>query len=327
MDHVEAGDTCRRILDAVERAVVADDRFLEGVLTGVLAQGHVLLEDVPGTGKTLTARSFAEALGLSFSRIQFTPDLLPADITGSNVYDESTGTFEFVPGPVFANVVLADEINRAPPKTQAALLEAMGERQVTVDGETHALPNPFFVIATQNPIEQEGTFGLPEAQRDRFVLKLTMGYPEFDDERTLIDRRADRTAQTPSVERVVDADVVSALQSVPETVAMDGKLRDYVVELGRATRVDDRVDVGVSPRGVQRLFEVSRGAATLAGRSYVVPDDIRRMVPGTFAHRLVLTTEAEVRGVRPEAVADDVLDRVSVPAVDAGRDGSADRPS
>jgi len=318
MDHPEAGATCRRILDAIERAVVADDRFLEGVLTGVLAQGHVLLEDVPGTGKTLTARSFADALGLSFSRVQFTPDLLPADITGSNVYDEHSGTFEFVPGPVFANVVLADEINRAPPKTQAALLEAMGEGQVTVDGETHALPDPFFVIATQNPIEQEGTFGLPEAQRDRFVLKLTMGYPGFDDERTLIDRRADRTAQTPSVERVVDGDVVSDLQSVPETVTMDGKLRDYVVELGRSTREDDRVDVGVSPRGVQRLFEVSRAAATLAGRSYVVPDDVRRMIPGTFAHRLVLTTEAEVRGVRSEAVVDDVLDRVSVPAVDAG---------
>ena len=324
MDHAEAGRTCRAILEAVERAVVADERFLEGVLAGVLSQGHVLLEDVPGTGKTLTARSFARALGLSFSRIQFTPDLLPADITGSNVYDEGTGTFEFVPGPVFANVVLADEINRAPPKTQAALLEAMGERQVTVDGETHSLPDPFFVIATQNPIEQEGTFGLPEAQRDRFVLKLRMGYPDFAEERTLIDRRADRTARSPSVDRVVDAAVVRALQSVPETVAVDGKLRDYVVELGRATREDDRVDVGVSPRGVQRLFEVSRAAATLDGRSYVVPDDVRRMVPGTFAHRLVLTTEAAVRGVSPESIVSDVLDRTSVPAVDDSHRDSTD---
>jgi len=326
MDHAEAGRTCRRVLDGVGEAVVADDRFLEGVLTGLLAQGHVLLEDVPGTGKTLTARSFADALGLTFSRIQFTPDLLPADITGSNVYDEGAGAFEFAPGPVFGNVVLADEINRAPPKTQAALLEAMGERQVTVDGETHPLPDPFFVIATQNPIEQEGTFGLPEAQRDRFILKLAMGYPDFADERTLIDRRADRTARTPSVERVVDGDVVRALQSVPETVAVDGKIRDYVVELGRVTREDDRVDVGVSPRGVQRLFEASRAAATLAGRSYVVPEDVRQVVPGTFAHRLVLTTEAEVRGVRPETVVEDVLDRVSVPAVDASTDGQgADR--
>ncbi|ELZ25637.1 ATPase AAA [Halosimplex carlsbadense 2-9-1] len=319
MDYDEAGRTCRRILDAVSEAVIADDRFLEQVLTGVLAQGHVLLEDVPGTGKTLTARSFASALGLSFSRIQFTPDLLPSDITGSNVYNEGTGDFEFVPGPVFANVVLADEINRAPPKTQAALLEAMGEAQVTVDGETTGLPDPFFVIATQNPIEQEGTFGLPEAQRDRFVFKLAMGYPGFDDERTLIDRRADRTSQSPSVEPVVDPETVAELQAVPETVSVDGKLRDYVVELGRATREDDRVDVGVSPRGVQRLFEAARAAAVIEGRRYVVPEDVRRVVHATFAHRLVLTTEATVRDADPVQVVDDVLEQVAVPAVDEPR--------
>ena len=319
MDYDEAGRTCRRILDAVSEAVIADGRFLERVLTGVLAQGHVLLEDVPGTGKTLTARSFASALGLSFSRVQFTPDLLPADITGSNVYNEASGAFEFVPGPVFANVVLADEINRAPPKTQAALLEAMGEGQVTVDGETTALPDPFFVIATQNPIEQEGTFGLPEAQRDRFVFKLAMGYPGFDDERTLIDRRADRTSQSPSVDTVVDPETVAELQAVPETVSVDGKLRDYVVELGRATREDERVDVGVSPRGVQRLFEAARAAAVIEGRSYVVPEDVRRVVHATFAHRLVLTTEASVRDGDPAEVVDDVLERVAVPAVDESR--------
>jgi MoxR-like ATPase len=316
MDHAEAGRTCRGILDAVGAAVVANEAFLERVLTGVLAGGHVLLEDVPGTGKTLTARSFAGALGLSFSRIQFTPDLLPADITGSNVFDEATGEFEFVPGPVFANVVLADEINRAPPKTQAALLEAMGERQVTVDGTTHELPDPFFVIATQNPIEQEGTFGLPEAQRDRFTLKLSMGYPDADEERTLIDRRADRRARSPSVDPVVDTEIVRALQAVPETVAIDGKLRDYVVDLGRATRTDDRVAVGVSPRGVQRLFETSRAAAAVEGRRYVVPDDVRSVVHATFAHRLVLTTEADVQGATAAAVVDDVLEAVPVPAVD-----------
>ncbi|WP_135365468.1 AAA family ATPase [Halosimplex halophilum] len=319
MDYDEAGRVCRRILDAVGEAVIADDRFLEQVLTGVLAQGHVLLEDVPGTGKTLTARSFASALGLSFSRVQFTPDLLPSDITGSNVYNEATGDFEFVPGPVFSNVVLADEINRAPPKTQAALLEAMGEGQVTVDGETTALPDPFFVIATQNPIEQEGTFGLPEAQRDRFVFKLAMGYPGFDDERTLIDRRADRTSKSPSVDPVVDPETVGELQAVPETVSVDGKLRDYVVEIGRATREDDRVDVGVSPRGVQRLFEAARAAAVIEGRSYVVPEDVRRVVHATFAHRLVLTTEASVRDADPADVVDDVLERVAVPAVDESR--------
>jgi len=319
MDHADAGRTCARILDAVGEAVIADDRFLENVLTGVLAQGHVLLEDVPGTGKTLTARSFASALGLSFSRIQFTPDLLPSDITGSNVYNEGTGEFEFAPGPIFSNIVLADEINRAPPKTQAALLEAMGEGQVTVDGETNALPDPFFVIATQNPIEQEGTFGLPEAQRDRFVFKLTMGYPTFAEERTLIDRRADRTAQSPSVDAVVDPETVAALQSVPESVTVDGKLRDYVVALGRATREDDRVDVGVSPRGVQRLFEAARAAAVIAGRGYVVPDDIRRVAHPTFAHRIVLTTEASVRGATAAEVLEDVLARVDVPAVQRER--------
>ncbi|WP_132059990.1 AAA family ATPase [Halorussus amylolyticus] len=315
MNQPTATDRCERVLDAVGGAVIADREFLETVLTGVLARGHVLLEDVPGTGKTLTARSFADALGLSFSRIQFTPDLLPADITGSNVYNEGTGDFEFSPGPVFANVVLADEINRAPPKTQAALLEAMGEGQVTVDGRTHALPDPFFVLATQNPVEQEGTFGLPEAQRDRFIVKTAMGYPDFDGERELIDRRADRTAKAPSVGAVVEGDEVAEMQRTLEAVRVDGKIRDYVVALGRATRDDDRVDVGVSPRGVQRLFEAARARAVVSGRDYVVPDDVKRVAEPTFTHRLVLTDEASVRGTERSDVVADVLARVEVPAV------------
>src|SRR6056297_1118935 len=315
MDHDTAGRTSRRILDTVGNAVIADDRFLDTVLTGILARGHVLLEDVPGTGKTLTAQSFATALDLSFNRITFTPDLLPSDITGSNVFDEATGTFEFQPGPIFANVVLADEINRAPPKTQAALLEAMGEGQVTVDGTTHDLPTPFFVLATQNPVEQEGTFGLPEAQRDRFIVKTTMGYPDFDGERELVDRRADRTAKAPSVEQVVTGSDVAEMQRVLETVRVDGKLREYVVALGRATRADDRVAVGVSPRGIQRLFEAARASAVVSGRDYVVPDDVKRVAEPTFAHRLVLTDEASVRGADPSAIVADVLDRVEVPAV------------
>ncbi len=314
MDPETAGQACAEILDAVGSAVIADQAFLETVLTGVLARGHVLLEDVPGTGKTLTARSFADALDLSFSRVQFTPDLLPADITGSNVYDEGTGGFEFVPGPVFANVVLADEINRAPPKTQAALLEAMGEGQVTVDGETHDLPEPFVVIATQNPVEQEGTFGLPEAQRDRFVLKTGIGYPSFGGERELIDRRAARDARAPSVDAVLPGERIPQLQRVAEGVAVDGDLRDYVIELGRATREDDRVDVGVSPRGVQRLFEAARARAVVAGRDYVVPDDVRGTLVPAFAHRLVLTADAGVRGVDPADVVRAVADRVEVPA-------------
>jgi MoxR-like ATPase len=315
MDHETAGRISEDILDAIGEAVIADRQFLRTTLTGILARGHVLLEDVPGTGKTLTARSFATALGLSFQRIQFTPDLLPADITGSNIYNDNTGEFEFSHGPVFANVVLADEINRAPPKTQAALLEAMGERQVTVDGDTYPLPEPFFVIATQNPVEQEGTFGLPEAQRDRFMIKTSLGYPSADGERTMLDRRADRDVQTPSIGSVVDPDRVLDLQRVPEDVAVDPRLRDYIIQLGRHTRRDDRVEVGISPRGIQRLFEASRARAAVAGRSFVVPDDIKEMVHSVFVHRIVLRADASVRNVTARDVIADALDTVEVPAV------------
>jgi MoxR-like ATPase len=319
MDHETAGTLSERIMDAISEAVIANRQFLETTLTGVLGRGHVLLEDVPGTGKTLTARSFAKALGLSFQRIQFTPDLLPADITGSNIYSEKTGEFTFSEGPVFANIVLADEINRAPPKTQSALLEAMGEKQVTVDGETHELPEPFFVIATQNPVEQEGTFGLPEAQRDRFMIKTTMGYPSADGERLLLDRRANRKAQTPTVDQVIDGRRVPELQEVPEHVEVDPRLRDYMVTLARRTRTDDRVHVGVSPRGIQKLFEASRATATIAGRDYVVPDDIKRVVGPVFTHRIVLTADASVRGTARYDIVRDVIDTVEVPAVGHSR--------
>ena len=317
MDVAEAAAVCDEVIAAVEDVVVADRRVLETVLTGVLSRGHVLLEDVPGTGKTLTAQSFATALGLSFKRIQFTPDLLPGDITGSHIYREDEGTFEFAEGPVFSNVVLADEINRAPPKTQAALLEAMSESQVSADGTTYQLPEPFFVIATQNPVEQEGTFALPEAQRDRFILKTELGYPDPDGSRELIDRRADRTNRTPDPKAVIEGDRVTELQAVPETVSVDGKLRDYIIELARETRNDDRVEVGVSPRGVQRLFEASRSRAVIEGREYVVPDDIKAVVRQTFVHRLVLTSESTVRGVESVDIVDDVIDRTEVPAVAA----------
>ncbi|ERH11962.1 MAG: MoxR-like ATPase [halophilic archaeon J07HB67] len=262
MSPEEAAQAAQRVLSAVGSAVVADRRFLATVLTGVVGGGHVLLEDVPGTGKTLTARSLADALGLSFKRIQFTPDLLPGDITGSNVYDEATGEFRFAPGPIFANVVLADEINRAPPKTQAALLEAMGESQVTVDGETYDLPEPFFVIATQNPVEQEGTFGLPEAQRDRFTIKTGIGYPDREGERELLDRRADRTGSTPDTSGVLDESTVSSLRAVPESIRMADPVREYVVDLGRETR--DRPTCRgrrVAPRGPTPV----RGVAGVRG--------------------------------------------------------------
>ena len=317
MDHETAAAVADRVLDAVGSAVIAGDPFLETMMTGILARGHVLLEDVPGTGKTLTAQSVSKALGLSFSRIQFTPDLLPADITGTNVFHENEGDFEFQPGPIFANVVLADEINRAPPKTQAALLEAMAEGQVTVEGETRELPDPFIVIATQNPVESEGTFPLPEAQVDRFAVKDSMGYPERDGEIELLRRRAGRTEQVPSVERVLDDGMVETLQHVPEEVHADPDLLDYVADVARATREDRRVEVGVSPRGTQRLFEISRAHATLRSREFLTPDDVKAVAEQALAHRLVLTPEAQVDGVDKAVVIADVLDSVEVPTVDA----------
>ncbi|MFC7070508.1 AAA family ATPase [Halobaculum lipolyticum] len=304
------------VLEAVESAVIAKRSFLETVLTGVVGGGHVLLEDVPGTGKTLAARSLAGALDLSFTRIQFTPDLLPADITGSNVFDERSGEFTFAEGPIFANIVLADEINRAPPKTQAALLEAMGEGQVSADGETFSLPDPFIVIATQNPVEQEGTFGLPEAQRDRFMVKTSMGYPERDGELELVNRRADRSASIPTVSSVVDGEEVTDLRTVPESVTVDPKVRAYLVDLGRATRDHSEVEVGVSPRGIQHIFEAARAYAVVRGRGYVVPDDVKRLLEPVFAHRLVLTTEAEINETEPADVLAEVAQRVDVPSMD-----------
>ncbi|ELZ72972.1 ATPase [Haloferax sp. Atlit-10N] len=316
MDIDTASETCAEVLDAISEAVIADRAFLETVLTGVLARGHVLLEDVPGTGKTLTARSVATALGLSFSRVQFTPDLLPADVTGTNIYDERERTFEFSPGPIFANVVLADEINRAPPKTQAALLEAMEEGQVTVDGETHQLPRPFFVIATQNPVEQEGTFTLPEAQVDRFVVKSAIGYPDLDGEVELLHRRAGRSEQSPSVERVLDRDTVAAIRRAPESVRVEDDLLEYMAKLARETRTDRRVRIGVSPRGTQRLFEATRARAVIEGREFVTPDDVKRVSQSVLAHRLVLTPDARVEDVQKSDVVDDVLGRVTVPTLE-----------
>ena len=316
MDVTEATEQSESVLDAIGGAVIADREFLETVLLGVVAGGHVLLEDVPGTGKTLTARSYASALGLSFSRIQFTPDLLPADVTGTHVFNEQSREFEFNQGPIFANVVLADEINRAPPKTQAALLEAMEEAQVTVDGETRELPKPFFVIATQNPVEQEGTFPLPEAQVDRFAVKSSIGYPEVDGEYELLRRRAGRTAQSPSIGTVLNEEKVTALREVPESVRVDDDLLEYMANVTRATREDRRVEVGVSPRGTQRLFETARARAVLSGREFVTPDDVKRVAQPVLAHRLVLTPDAQVNNVAKSAIVERVLDEVEVPTVE-----------
>jgi MoxR-like ATPase len=315
MDVSEASDVCERTLDEIGSAVIADREFLETVLLGLVGRGHVLLEDVPGTGKTLTAHSVADALGLDFSRVQFTPDLLPADITGTHVFNEGDREFQFNEGPLFANVVLADEINRAPPKTQSALLEAMEEGQVTVDGDTYHLPDPFFVIATQNPVEMEGTFELPEAQVDRFLVKSSIGYPAEAGEEELLERRLGRTTQSPSVESVLTAEEVDALREAPESIRVESDLVSYITAVARATREDRRVSVGVSPRGTQRLLEATRARAAMVGREFVTPDDVKRVAQPVIAHRLVLTPDARVDEVRKSAIVEDVLDQVTVPTV------------
>ena len=315
MDIAEAHETTERIIDELETAVIAEREFFETVLLGFLSRGHVLLEDVPGTGKTLTARSLADVLALSFSRVQFTPDLLPADVTGTYIYDENVGEFEFAPGPIFANIVLADEINRAPPKTQSALLEAMEEGQVTVEGETHTLPEPFFVIATQNPVEMEGTFELPEAQVDRFLVQTTLGYPDEAGEIELLRRRRARTASSPVTEKALESDLISALLAVPETVSVADDILTYQAQIARATREHPDVHVGVSPRGTQRLFEAARTRAAMGGREFVTPDDVKRVAQSVLAHRLVLTAEARVDNRSKANVIADALSTVSVPTV------------
>ncbi|APX97239.1 AAA family ATPase [Natronorubrum daqingense] len=316
MDVTRANEECAAVFETIEDAIICDRSVLETILVGVLGRGHVLLEDVPGTGKTLTAQSLATALGLSFSRIQFTPDLLPSDVTGTHVYDEREQTFEFREGPIFANIVLADEINRAPPKTQSALLEAMEEGQVTVDGETRQLPSPFFVIATQNPVEQDGTFPLPEAQLDRFLVKTSIGYPDAEGEVELLRRRGDRLASTPDVESIVDAEDVDALRQVAESVRVDDDLLEYIVAVTRETRTRRDVEVGVSPRGTQRLYEATRAYAALSGREYVTPDDVKRMARPVLAHRLVLTPEASIDAVDKADVIETILEGVPVPTVE-----------
>ncbi|MBP2251097.1 MoxR-like ATPase [Halarchaeum solikamskense] len=316
MDIGEASKRCNAVLSHLQRAVVADEAVLEDVLVGVLAGGHVLLEDVPGTGKTLTARSLAATLGLDFARIQFTPDLLPSDITGTYVYDEHEQSFDFRRGPIFANVVLADEINRAPPKTQAALLEAMEEEQVTVEGDTHRLPEPFFVLATQNPVEQEGTFELPEAQVDRFTIKTALGYPDRDGEVEILDRRLGRTTQTPDLDALLSPDGVRALRAACETVRVGDDVVEYIADLARATRDDHRVHAGVSPRGTQRLLEVSRARAIIGGHDFVTPTDVKRVAQSVLAHRLVLTSQATVENVDRHRIIADIVDGLVVPTIE-----------
>jgi MoxR-like ATPase len=313
------------ILDEVERAVVGKRDVLELVLLALLADGHVLLEDVPGVAKTLIARSFATATGLRFGRVQFTPDLLPSDVTGSSVFDQRTASFEFRPGPVFCNLLLGDEINRAPPKTQAALLEAMEERQVTADDGTHQLERPFLVLATQNPIEYEGTYPLPEAQLDRFLVRLRVGYPTGDDEWAMLDARARRGTDAVALQPIIDGQGLRSLQAAVEAVHVGAAVGRYMVALATATRASSEVEVGASPRGSLALLRLSRARAALEGRDFVVPDDVKAVAVPALAHRLVLRPELWVRRVDAGDVVARVLDDVAAPPATEPQDDERQR--
>jgi MoxR-like ATPase len=304
------------ILDEVERAVVGKREALELVLLGFLADGHVLIEDYPGLAKTLIARSFAQALDMTFARIQFTPDLMPSDVTGSSIFNQRSGEFEFRPGPIFTNLLLGDEINRAPPKTQAALLEAMQERQVTIEGRTNELERPFLVIATQNPIEYEGTYPLPEAQLDRFLLRLRVGYPARDDEWAVLEHRVERAADEIRLSAVTDRNGLLEMQRALEQVHVSPAVGYYIVDLVAATRTSQRAQVGASPRGALALLKLSRAKALLAGRDFVTPEDVKAVAVPALSHRLMLRPELWVQRVRPEDVVQEVLDTVPTPAAE-----------
>ena len=306
------------VLDEIERVVVGKRAALTLILTTVLARGHVLIEDLPGLGKTLIARSFAAALGLDFTRVQFTPDLLPADLLGSTVYDMQSGRFEFRPGPIFTNLLLADEINRTPPKTQAALLEAMAERQVSIDGETHRLPMPFIVLATDNPIEYEGTYPLPEAQLDRFAIRLELRYLSERDETSMLRRRLDRGSTEPTVSQVVDAHDLVAMRESVEQVSVHEDVLHYVVSLAAASRHHPQVAVGASPRAEIDLVQLARARALLLGRDYVIPEDIKALAVPAVAHRITLRPEMWVRKIQGSDVVEDLLRRLPVPRTGGG---------
>jgi len=304
---------CQRLIGEVENTVLGKRNVLEHIIVDILSGGHILFEDYPGLAKTLMANTFALALGCKFQRIQFTPDLLPSDITGTYVFNPKTNAFNFHAGPIFTNVLLADEINRAPPKTQAALLEAMQEKQVTVEGNTHKLPRPFFVFATQNPIEYEGTYPLPEAQLDRFMMKLSVGYPDFEVEKEIIARRHKRSQDEVPVTAITNADQVIDMQNSLELVHFDDRLIDYLTRIIHMTRSHPMVEVGASPRGTLALYKLSRSVAVLSGRHYVLPDDIKLIAISALKHRIILKPEPRIRGVKPEDIVSEILTQVPVP--------------
>lgn len=309
----EASETCQQVVNQVKKVIVGKEQVLEKVMLAVLANSHILFEDYPGLAKTLMARSFAMSMGCEFSRIQFTPDLLPADITGTYIYNVKTADFELRRGPVFTNVLLADEINRAPPKTQAALLEAMQERQTTLDGRTHPIKDPFIVIATQNPIEYEGVYPLPEAQLDRFLLRLQLGYPNRAEEVEILKRRMERAQEDILLEPAADGETILALQKTVEGIHVDDDVLGYVTDIVQATRVQRQVEVGASPRGSLAIFKLARARAVFHGRDYVIPDDVKEVAAPALVHRMIMKAESWVKGVDPRQMVDEILKTIPVP--------------
>ncbi|MGY8715066.1 MAG: AAA family ATPase [Candidatus Poseidoniales archaeon] len=309
------GAIAHAIGQEVQKVIIGKPHVIDNVMVNILANGNLLFEDYPGLAKTLMTNTFADALGCDFKRVQFTPDLLPADITGTNIYDAKKGEFTFKPGPIFCNLLLSDEINRAPPKTQAALLEAMQEKQVTIGTVTHKLPAPFLTMATQNPVEQEGTYPLPEAQLDRFMFKMSVGYPSRADEDEILARRIQRKKDEVEVEIITDPARVVAMQNAIEDVYVDPAVRMYMVEVVTQTREHNQVLVGSSPRGSQALLKTSRAAAAMRGRDFVTPDDVKSIANLAIAHRLILKPEHQIKGVSTEEIIKEILRTVSVPTV------------
>ncbi len=309
------GAIAQAIGSEVQKVIIGKSHVIDNVLVNILSNGNLLFEDYPGLAKTLMTNTFADALGCDFKRVQFTPDLLPADITGTNIYDAKKGEFTFKPGPIFCNLLLSDEINRAPPKTQAALLEAMQEKQVTIGTVTHKLPAPFLTMATQNPVEQEGTYPLPEAQLDRFMFKMSVGYPSRSDEDEILARRIERKKDAVEVETITDPARVVAMQQAIEDVYVDPAVRMYMVEIVTQTREHNQVLVGSSPRGSQALLKTSRAAAAMRGRDFVTPDDVKSIANLAVAHRLILKPEHQIKGVNTEDIIKEILRTVPVPTV------------
>lgn len=312
----DVSTTSNRIISEIEKAVIGKRELLERIMAAILAGGHILLEDYPGLAKTLIANSFATVSGLDFKRIQFTPDLLPGDITGSYIFDQEQGSFELRQGPIFANIILADEINRASPKTQSALLEAMQEYQVTLEGKTMPVPQPFIVIATQNPIEYEGTFPLPEAQLDRFLIKLSVGYPSLEEEQQILRRRRERRQDDFDLEQVTTTNELIAMRNVLEDVHVDADIEKYIAEIVHNTRRDQRTAVGASPRGSLALLKLARARAALEGRSYVLPDDVKDFIQPGLAHRLILKPDLWMNKTAAYEVLDKIANMVPVPVIE-----------